>query len=140
MKLSSVYPVIMTDKVKEVAEFYTSIFKFKTTFESDWYISLVLKQDEKQFELAVLDHQHETIPEVYRKMAGGFLINIEVDDATVLYEKLTNSNGVEVVKGIKDEDFGQRHFIIKDPADILIDVIENIPPSEEFMKMYQMEA
>ncbi|WP_025027783.1 VOC family protein [Caldalkalibacillus mannanilyticus] len=139
MKISSVYPVIMTDKVREVADFYISIFNFETTFNSDWYISLVLKQEDKQFELAILDYQHETIPEVYRKKAGGFLINLEVENAMELYEALVKENKVSIVKNLKDEDFGQRHFIITDPAGILIDVIENIPPTEEFLKMYQLE-
>ena len=36
----------------------------------------------------------------------------------------------------KDEDFGQRHFIVEGPNKILIDVIQPIPPSEEFLKNY----
>ena len=38
---------------------------------------------------------------------------------------------------IKDEDFGQRHFIFEGPDNLLIDVIEIIQPSEEFLKLYK---
>ena len=43
---------------------------------------------------------------------------------------------VNIVYNIKDEDFGQRHFIVEGPNEILIDVIQPIPPSEEFLKNY----
>ena len=33
---------------------------------------------------------------------------------------------------LKDEAFGQRHFIISDPAGVLIDVITPIPMTGEF--------
>ena len=41
-----------------------------------------------------------------------------------------------IVYDIKNEDFGQRHFIVEGPNKILIDVIQPIPPSEEFLKNY----
>lgn len=139
MKFNSLYPVIMTDKVKKVAEFYITYFNFEITFDSGWYISLINNQQENSFELAILDYKHETVPERYRKKAGGFLINIEVKNTTEMYENFVKDTKIEIIKALKDEDFGQRHFMVEDPAGILIDVIENIPPSEEFMKMYQME-
>ena len=45
-------------------------------------------------------------------------------------------NGLPVVLPIKDEDFGQRHFITKDPNGVLIDIITQIPPNEEFSEHY----
>jgi len=44
------------------------------------------------------------------------------------------------VKTLRDEDFGQRHFIMSDPIGVLIDVIENIPPSKAFADMYKEEV
>jgi hypothetical protein len=38
---------------------------------------------------------------------------------------------------LRDEAFGQRHFITRDPAGVMIDVIKVIPPSEEFAAQYQ---
>ena len=35
-----------------------------------------------------------------------------------------------------NEVFGQRHFIIKDPNNILIDIIEVIPADESYTKQY----
>lgn len=35
-----------------------------------------------------------------------------------------------------NEDYGQRHFMVQDPNDVLIDIIELIPPVEEFQSNY----
>lgn len=43
MKISSMYPVICTDKVEESKEFYTTNFPFEISFETDWYLSLAAK-------------------------------------------------------------------------------------------------
>ena len=37
---------------------------------------------------------------------------------------------------IRDEDFGQRHFILDGPGGILVDVIQNIDPSTAFAAAY----
>ncbi len=36
--------------------------------------------------------------------------------------------GLPILLDIRDEDFGQRHFITADPNGMLIDVIKPIPP------------
>ena len=41
---------------------------------------------------------------------------------------------------LRDEPFGQRHFITRDPNGVLIDVIKPIPPSAEFAAQYAGEA
>ena len=40
MRVSSVYPVLITDTVADTADFYRSHFGFEDTFASDWYVSL----------------------------------------------------------------------------------------------------
>ena len=41
---------------------------------------------------------------------------------------------------LRDEAFGQRHFITADPNDVLIDVIKPIPPSAEFAELYAKDS
>ena len=37
---------------------------------------------------------------------------------------------------LRDEDFGQRHFIVSGPDGVLVDVITEIPPSAEFAEAF----
>lgn len=134
MNITSHYVVICTDKVAESRDFYVKHFGFIVTFESDWYISLKLP-DAPYNELAVLDYRHETIPEQYRQPTRGVLLNFEVDDVDAVHAQFQVA-GLTVVRSLRSEAFGQRHFITRDPNDLLIDVITNIPPSGEFVEQY----
>ena len=67
-------------------------------------------------------------------MSKGIILNFEVDNVDKIYNSIKDK--VDIVCDIKDENFGQRHFIVEGPSEILIDVIQPIPPSEEFLKNY----
>lgn len=129
--LKSFYPVLMLDKIREQADFFINFLILKKVSICDWYISL---KNDNGFELALIDSQHETIPNNYRHMTKGIILNFEVDDVDKVYNSIKDK--VNIVYDIKDEDFGQRHFIVEGPNEILIDVIHPIPPSEEFLKNY----
>lgn len=131
MSVTSFYPVLMSNDVAKASAFYREVLGFEVTFESDWYVSLRLEA----FELAILAHDHETIPEGYRAMPQGVLVNLEVDNVDEVHEQLSQA-GVEVVQPLRDEAFGQRHVIVAAPDGVLLDVIQPIPPSEEFAAAY----
>lgn len=134
MKTTSYYPVIMTDDVAGTAAFYTTHFKFEALFTSDWYIHLQSREDEK-VTLAVLDGSHETIPTVGRGKVSGLLLNFEVEDVDAVYYAV-RAAGLPILRDIRDEDFGQRHFITADPNGVMIDVIKPIPPSADYAALY----
>ncbi|WP_337004533.1 MULTISPECIES: VOC family protein [unclassified Microbacterium] len=132
MQITSFYPVLMVDDVAQAARFYREELGFETTFESDWYVSLRFAGGE----LAILDAAHETIPDGFREPVRGLLLNIEVADATAAHARLVGERGLPERLALRDEDFGQRHFIIEAPGGVLIDVIEPIEPSAEFADAY----
>ena len=138
MKTTSYYPVIMTADVAATAAFYVEHFRFKPLFESDWYVHLQSAEDES-VNLAVLDGDHETIPAKGRGRVGGLLLNFEVEDADAEYDRARKA-GLPILLELRDEDFGQRHFITSDPNGVLIDIIKPIPPSAEFAAQYAPEA
>jgi len=139
MKCTQYYPVLMTTDVAATARFYQENFRFKVLCDADWYVHLQSEEDEK-VNLAVLDQSHETIPEAGRgKGADGLLLNFEVEDVDAVYED-AKANGLPILQELRDEAFGQRHFITRDPNGVLIDVIKPIPPSEEFLKQFAPEA
>lgn len=132
MSVTSLYPVLMSSDVAAAASFYRDSIGFEVTYESDWYVSLRLGT----FELAILAHDHETIPEGYRNPPSGVIVNLEVNDVDAVYDRLINQVGLEPVLAIRNEDFGQRHFIVAAPDDVLFDVIQPIPPSAEYADAY----
>ncbi|WP_223774346.1 VOC family protein [Streptomyces sp. 135] len=135
-KLGSFYPVIATRDVAAARDFYVRHFGFEATFEADWYVSLH-RPDAPQYELALLDHTHPTLPEGHRTpVRGGLLLNFEVDDVDAEHRRLVGQAGLPEVLSLRTEDFGQRHFIVAAPDGVLIDVITVVAAGEEYAEQY----
>ena len=138
MKCTQFYPVILTGYVAETARFYRDHFRFRAAFESDWYVHLQSAEDEG-VNLAVLQGDHETVPQSGRGRTAGVILNFEVEDVDAEYAR-AEASGLPVLLPLRDEPFGQRHFITRDPNGVLIDVITPIPPSAEFLAQYAPDA
>lgn len=134
MKITSYYPVLMVQDVVGTAAFWIKNFEFKPLFESEWYVHLQSSHD-PQVNLAILNGDHETIPAGGRGRAAGVLVNFEVDDVDAVYERAIRA-GLPILLTLRDEAFGQRHFITQDPNGVLIDIIKPIEPSPEFAAQY----
>ena len=139
MRLSSFYPVIAANDVAAVRDFYVDHFSFTVVFDAGWYVSLRRDADAADlpaYELAILDAAHPTLPEGHHQPVAGLLLNFEVDDVDAEHERLVTRAGLEPVLSLRSEDFGQRHFVVSDPAGVLVDVITEIPPSAEFAQHF----
>lgn len=138
MKTTSYYPVLMTGDVAATAAFYIEHFRFEPLFEADWYVHLRSRED-KRVNLGIVNGDHETIPEEGRGRTSGLLINFEVRDVDTVHDRIVAA-GLPILRSLRDEPFGQRHFITRDPNGVLIDVIKPIAPSAEFLAQYAPEA
>ncbi len=138
MKVTSYYPVIMTRDVAATVAFYQCHFGFQPLFTAAWYVHLQLAGD-PSVNLAVIEGNHATIPQGHGGIAGGLLLNFEVEDVDIVHAELLAA-GLTIVLPLRDEAFGQRHFITIDPNGVLIDVIKPIPPSPEFAAQYDASA
>lgn len=138
MRSTQYYPVIQTADVAGTSAFYCKHFGFRMLFESEWYVHLQQDAD-PTVNLAILQHDHETIPPEGRGETRGLILNFEVTDVDAEDARL-RAAGVPVVKTLRDEPFGQRHVIFRDPNNILIDVIKPIAPDTQFADSYSAEA
>ena len=91
-------------------------------------------EDEK-VNIAILKGDHETVPAAARGRVSGLILNFEVDDVDAEFAR-AEAGGLPIHLALRDEPFGQRHFITADPNGVLIDVIKPIPPSDEFLAKY----
>jgi len=139
MKCTEYYPVILTRDVAGTSDFYQQHLRFVPKFESDWYVHLESSEDSR-VNIAILQPDHPTVPQAARgTTVSGLILNFEVEDVDGWFEKIKAAS-LPIILPIKDEDFGQRHFITIDPNGILIDIIKPIAPSEEFLRQYAKDA
>ena len=134
MQVNSYYPVLCVDNLNEVSEFYQTHFGFEPAFENDWYMHLTLHGNDA-VNIALVRRNHESVPQAYQRKVDGMLLNFEVEDVDALYQTF-KEKGLDLVLDIQDEEWGQRHFIVADPAGVMVDVIKLIEPSDAFKQDY----
>jgi catechol 2,3-dioxygenase-like lactoylglutathione lyase family enzyme len=138
MRTTSFYPVLLSADVPAASAFYQRHFGFRPMYEADWYVHLQSVEDPGT-NLAIVAKDHETIPASARGRTGGVLLNFEVEDVDAEYRRL-GGEGLEVALPLREEVFGQRHFILQAPDGVLVDVIRPIPPSAEHSALYDDAA
>lgn len=134
MKVTSYYPVLATANLAAAREFYERLFGLTARYANEWYVHLAHPEHEFVI-LALVAKDHESIPARGRTAAAGLLINFEVSDVDAEHQRLVAA-GAEVLLPLRDEPWGQRHFILAAPDGALIDVITPIAPSEEYAGAY----
>ena len=132
--MRSLFPDICCDDVKAARDFYVALFGFEPLFEIDWYVQLRSPLD-PNVQIAFVAREHDSVPAAHRVRAQGVLITLEVDDAVTLYAR-AREQGVPIAQPLRDEVFGQRHFMALDPTGLLVDVVELIPLAPEFARAH----
>lgn len=127
---TALYPLLHVRDVPASSRFYQDHFGFEAVFESDWYVQL--RGGAKGQELALITFDHETIPPEARQPTANLILSFEVEDAAAAAARLEQA-GVTIVQPLRDEVFGQRHFIATDPNGILLDVITPIEPDPDWL-------
>ena len=138
MKIKGTYPVLCCRDVAATSAFFVGHFGYQVAFEADWFVHLTRERDDGADQLGFVKFDHETVPPSHRLTAAGLLVSIEVADATELWRRLKDK--VTVLLALRDEAFGQRHFIAEAPGGVMVDVIEVIEPSEAFKEQYVPSA
>lgn len=135
MNLKSIFPVIATNSIDEARDFYVKYFGFEVVFDAGWYVQLHGRRMESDvpLELAFMIPNNESLPPSLQHAfdGKGVFITIEVDEVDTLYQELREA-GCEAVVELRDETWGQRHFITRDPSGSLLDVVKPIPLAEEY--------
>ncbi len=134
VKPAGFFPVITTEKLEECHIFYQQHFGFKVIFECDWYIHLAT---DTGIQLGFLQPNQPRQPAfLQRAYSGeGIIFSFEVEKIDEEYKKLSHS-GVPILFPLTTEDWGQRHFMTKDPSGMIIDIIQATEPTDEYKDHY----
>ena len=110
--------VPVTD-VSRALGFYRDILGMSVTFTNGDPVGFViLKRDAAELHLTLVKGH---------KGGGHNVAHLMVTDAAGLHDHLA-SNGVRIVKGLRDADYGLRGFVFADPDGNRIDVGQRLPP------------
>lgn len=133
--MKSLFPDICSTDLPACKTFYESLLEFKTVFELDWYIQMQSPTDER-LQIAFVAQDHESVPVGYGLKPQGVVVTVEMDEVDIVYRR-AQSLKMPIVQKIRDEEWGQRHFLARDPNGLLVDLVQMIEPSEAYAKHFQ---
>ena len=132
--MKSLFPDICTDDVKGSVDFYTTLFGFRAAFQIEWYAQLS-HPDNPAVQIAFVKRGHDSVPDGYGVAPRGVLVTLEVDDVDAVHARALEL-GLEIPYALKSEVWGQRHFMALDPNGLLVDVVQLVEPSREFLEQH----
>ena len=120
---------IITEKLQETKNFYTEVLDFEVRFENEFY--LLLHTPDQSAEISFLQPNHPSQKPIFQSEFNGkgVYLTIEVENVDEVYKQLKNK-GIEMEIEIRDEPWGDRHFAIKDPNGLGIDMVTYTKPEE----------
>lgn len=115
---------VVTNEVQESKDFYVRLFGCEVVYEGEdeWFVLLQLGDSQLGFMKPDLPSQ----PGIYRMAfhGQGMWVAVDVEDVDAEYARIT-SLGVPIESALRDEPWGDRHFVVVDPNGIGIDIVQH---------------
>lgn len=128
--LTSIY----VDNLSSSKNFYVSLLELSVVFEADWIVQLSAPEDEG-INLTLQLRDHDLVPEGFREKPQGFSIAFVVNDCDEIYSRAVSLN-LDIIQSPKNEDYGQRRFLVTAPDGTLVDIFSHCDPSHEFVEKH----
>jgi catechol 2,3-dioxygenase-like lactoylglutathione lyase family enzyme len=115
---------IYTRKVFESRDFYVNNLNFRVKTEFDGFVVIQHKTN-PAYELMFCEPDSPFVNEIFHpEFSGkGIIFQMEVDDVSAEYTRIRKLN-IPIVLNLVSEPVNGRHFTIRDPNNILIDIVE----------------
>lgn len=120
MNFSALYPVLCVDDPVRAAESFTNAFGLQPVFKEDWYVHL----KNNNFQIGFVRDTHDSIPKGMVPRSQGNFVTIDSNDVNQAW--ITLKDKFEVIVPIKDEPWGQRHFVCRLYDGVMVDVVQFI--------------
>jgi uncharacterized glyoxalase superfamily protein PhnB len=96
-------------------EFYAGVFGFEVAMDMGWIATLV-SPDRREAQVSIFERDAEEGRDPF--------ISIEVDDVDAVHARVREL-GHEVVYSLRDEEWGVRRFMLRDPAGRVVNVLSH---------------
>lgn len=128
--IQAMFPVMVASNLAEIKQFYTSVFGFNAVFyDAEFYLHLVSNSG---VQLGFILPEHPTQPQFLQPLMSpdGYVISLEVADAAKAFEEAVSMK-LSIAMELKEEDWGQIHFMLEDPAGFKIDIVEHLEAAKK---------
>ncbi|MCP9885912.1 VOC family protein [Synechococcus sp. ATX 2A4] len=120
MSFSRILTNICADDLAACRDFYVQLLGFVVKYDSDWYVQLGAPGP-LELEFGIIKRTHDLVPKAYQTAPTGMYVTFVVPDVDEVYKK-AQEMGAKIIQEPRNEFYGQRRFLVLDPAGCLIDV------------------
>ncbi len=120
MSFSRILTNICADDLAACRDFYVQLLGFVVKYDSHWYVQLGAPGP-LELEFGIIKRTHDLVPKAYQTAPTGMYVTFVVPDVDEVYKK-AQEMGSKIIQEPRNEFYGQRRFLVLDPAGCLIDV------------------
>jgi uncharacterized glyoxalase superfamily protein PhnB len=126
MNVLRIVPNLSSESFRASRDFYAAMFDLVVSVAmDDWYLQLMSPSD-PSVNIGFLKPGHELFAgRVASSGAYGVVLTTHVDDVDGAYERAKTFRA-EIAAEIRDEDWGQRHFLVIGPNGLVLNVMSSI--------------
>jgi len=131
IEIDAMFPVMVAENLDAIKQFYETVFGFKAVFyDANFYLHIISPDSSIQlgFLLPNLASQPDFLHPVMS--SEGYVISLEVKNAALAYSEAQKMD-LDFILGLKQEEWGQIHFILQDPAGFSVDIVQHLEPTAD---------
>ena len=115
MSVKRIVPNVFDEDPGRTRAFYTDVFQLDTAMDMGWIATLAAPEN-RSAQISIFQPGAEDDRDPY--------LSIEVDDVDSVHAR-ARELGYEVVYELRDEDWGVRRFMLRDPAGRVVNVLSH---------------
>jgi len=115
MSIDRAVPNILADRTDETRDFFVDLFGFEVAMDMGW-VTTVASPSNPAAQITIVRGDDPAAPG----------ITVEVADVDAVHAKAVE-RGVEIAYPLRDEEWGVRRFMLRDPSGTVVNVLSHIP-------------
>ena len=113
MSVSRAVPNIRSDRPAETRDFFVELLGFEVAMDIDWVVT-VASPANSSAQVNIIANDDMAAPG----------ISVEVPDVDAVHA-LALERGLEIAYSLRDEDWGVRRFMLREPSGTLVNVVSH---------------
>jgi uncharacterized glyoxalase superfamily protein PhnB len=115
MAIRRAVPNIRSDRARETREFFVDLLDFEVAMDGGWVVTLASPSNPSA-QVTIIANDDPAAPG----------ISVEVDDVDAVHARAVEQ-GLEIVYPIRDEEWGVRRFMVREPSGTTVNVLSHRP-------------
>ena len=115
MTASRAVPNIKTDRPAETREFFVGLLGFEVAMDIGWVVTVAAPAN-RSAQVNIISNDDAAAPG----------ISVEVDDVDAVHARAVEK-GLEIAYPLRDEEWGVRRFMLREPSGTLVNVVSHRP-------------